>query len=94
MFIQIAPRVKVFVTEEDMDFIRNHGKESFRESDLNQDSKSRAKLLADKAVLVRKKLDSDVQYMLNRKIRFLKDKTNEHKHTIIADSPPRGMEGK
>ncbi len=34
MFIQIAPRVKVFVTEEDMLFIRSHSHDSFRSDQL------------------------------------------------------------
>ena len=94
MFIQIAPKVKVFATDADVQFIRQHATESFRAKQLSPEDADRAKRLADKAVFVRKKLDDDVQYMLNRKIRFLKEKTNEHRHIDIADSPARGMEGK
>jgi|TARA_B100000508_G_C11406530_1_gene251064 hypothetical protein len=32
-----------------------------------------AKQLADKSILVRKKLDTGVQYALNRRIRFVQD---------------------
>ena len=32
-----------------------------------------AKTLADKAIFVRKKLDNDVQYALNKSIRFVRD---------------------
>ena len=32
-----------------------------------------AKILADKSVLVRKKLDNDVQYALNRYVKFVND---------------------
>ena len=72
MFIQIAPRVKVYVTEDDMEFIQAHSKESFRGSALTTEDQDRAKKLADKAIFVRKKLDNDVQYALNRKIRMIR----------------------
>jgi len=71
MFIQIAPRVKVFVTEEDMAFIRAHALESFRSDQLSMEDADRAKRLADKAIFVRKKLDTHMQYALNRKIKFV-----------------------
>jgi hypothetical protein len=74
MFIQIAPRVKVFVSEEDMAFILKHRSESFRGGELPPEQQDRAKRLADKAIFVRKKLDTDVQYAINRKIKFLKQK--------------------
>jgi len=73
MFIQIAPRVKVFVTEEDMLFIRAHSHDSFRSDQLAPEEQDRAKRLADKAIFVRKKLDTGVQYALNRKIRIVRD---------------------
>ena len=72
MFIQIAPRVKVYVTDDDMQFIESHYKESFRGSSLPAEDQDRAKKLADKAIFVRKKLDTDVQYALNRKIRMIR----------------------
>ncbi len=72
MFIQIAPKVKVYVTNEDMQFIESHSKESFRGSSLTTADQDRAKKLADKAIFVRKKLDNDVQYALNRKIRMIR----------------------
>ena len=73
MFIQIAPRVKVFVTESDMQFIWEHKSGSFRGSDLPAEQQDQVKRLADKAIFVRKKLDTDVQYALNRRIRFVQD---------------------
>ena len=73
MFIQIAPRVKVFVTEEDMLFIRSHSHDPFRSDQLAPEEQDRAKRLADKAIFVRKKLDTGVQYALNRKIRIVRD---------------------
>tara|TARA_B100001287_G_scaffold189757_1_gene160283 strand:- start:199 stop:432 length:234 start_codon:yes stop_codon:yes gene_type:complete len=72
MFIQIAPKVRVYVTEKQMDFIQSHSDHTFRNSELLPEQIEIAKLLADKAVFVRKKLDNDVQYALNRRIRFLR----------------------
>ena len=71
MFIQIAPKAKVYFTDTDVEFIKAHYSTSFRSSELNPDEAERAKILADKAVFVRKKLDNDMQYALNRKIRFV-----------------------
>ena len=72
MFIQIAPKVKVYVTNEDMQFIESHYKESFRGSSLAAADQDRAKKLADKAIFVRKKLDNDLQYAINRNIRKIR----------------------
>jgi len=72
MFIQIAPRVKVYVGDDDMQFIQSHLKEPFRGSSLTTEDQNRVKKLADKAIFVRKKLDTDVQYALNRKIRMIR----------------------
>ncbi len=71
MFIQIAPKAKVYVTDADVEFIQAHSTHPFRSSALSQQDADRAKILADKAVFVRKKLDDDTQYALNRKIRFV-----------------------
>ena len=71
MFIQIAPRAKVFVTDSDIKFIEQHWRSPFRGNHLSPEDQDRAKRLADKAVFVRKKLDTDVQYALNRKIRIV-----------------------
>ena len=71
MFIQIAPRAKVYVTDTDVEFIRAHTTESFRSDQLSQEDADRAKRLADKAIFVRKKLDTHMQYALNRKIKFV-----------------------
>ena len=73
MFIQIAPRVKVYVTEDDMQFIHLYWKESFRSSSLTPEDQDRAKRLADKAIFVRKKLDTEIQYALNRRIRIIRN---------------------
>jgi hypothetical protein len=71
MFIQIAPRAKVYVTDIDVEFIRAHATESFRSDQLSPEDADRAKRLADKAIFVRKKLDTHMQYALNRKIKFV-----------------------
>ena len=71
MFIQIAPKARVYVTDEDVNFIKQHSHGSFKSNDLTPEDADRAKVLADKAVFVRKKLDAGMQYALNRKIRFV-----------------------
>ena len=77
MFIQIAPKARVYVTDEDVAFIRQHSTGSFKSSDLTSQEAHRAKRLADKAVFVRKKLDAGMQYALNRKIRFVANDTKK-----------------
>ena len=71
MFIQIAPKAKVYVTDTDVEFIKAHATQSFRSDQLSPEDADRAKKLADKAIFVRKKLDTDMQYALNRRIRFV-----------------------
>ena len=71
MFIQIAPRAKVYVTDSDVEFIKAHTLKPFRSDQLSPEDADRAKKLADKAVFVRKKLDTHTQYALNRKIKFV-----------------------
>ena len=61
----------MYVTNEDVEFIKSHALESFRSDNLSQEDADRAKKLADKAVFVRKKLDTHMQYALNRKIKFV-----------------------
>ena len=73
MFIQIAPKVKVFVSLEQVNFIQRHSQASFKASQLSDSDAHMSKVLADKAVFVRKKLDNDVQYALNKRIRFARD---------------------
>jgi len=65
--------VKVYVTNSDIEFIDKHSLESFKASELTPEDKDRVKVLADKAIFVRKKLDTDVQYALNRKIRIFRN---------------------
>ena len=88
MFIQIAPRVKVYVTDSDLEFVERHWRHSFKASQLSPEQRDQAKRLADKAVFVRKKLDSDTQYALNRRIRIV----NGNKLFIKTNSATSGLE--
>ena len=72
MFVQIAPHVRVFLTNTQVDFVNKYkDKESFRSTDLLPEEVEIAKILGDKSIFVRKKLDIGVQYALNRRIRFV-----------------------
>jgi hypothetical protein len=74
MFVQIAPHVRVFLTNTQIDFVNKYkNKESFRSTDLQPEEVELARILGDKSIFVRKKLDIGVQYALNRRIRFVKD---------------------
>jgi hypothetical protein len=68
MFIKIAPRVNIYITNADVEFIKKHLTETFKSSDLNDSEQTMVKRLADKAIFVRKNLDNDTQYMLNKHI--------------------------
>ena len=72
MFVQIAPYVRVFLTNTQIDFVNKYkDKESFRSTDLQPEEVEIARILGDKSIFVRKKLDIGVQYALNRRIRFV-----------------------
>ena len=71
MFIQIAPKVKVYVTDSQLRFIKKYSKATFKNTDLLPEEMELAKTLADKAIFVRKKLDIGVQYALNKRIRIV-----------------------
>ena len=74
MFVQIAPHVKVFLTKEQLAFVEKYQyKESFTDRSLSPEESHLARVLGDKAIFVRKKLDNGVQYALNRKIRIIRD---------------------
>ena len=74
MFVQIAPHVRVFLTNTQIEFVNKYkNKESFRSTDLQPEEVEIARILGDKSIFVRKKLDIGVQYALNRRIRFVKD---------------------
>jgi hypothetical protein len=71
MYIQIAPKCKVWISEEQYKFVKQHSKASFYNTDLPPNEVDMAKVLADKSIFVRKKIDNGVQYALNRRIRFV-----------------------
>ena len=72
MFVQIAPHVRVFLTNTQINFINKYkDKESLRSTDLQPEEVEIARILGDKSIFVRKKLDIGVQYALNRRIRFV-----------------------
>ena len=72
MYIKIAPGVQVYITNEQITFINKYkDKESFRSIDLLPQEIEVAKILGDKSIFVRKKLDIGVQYALNRRIKFV-----------------------
>ena len=72
MYIKITPGFNVWITNEQLNFInkyKNHG--SFRNSELDITEIEVAKVLASKSIFVRKKLDNDIQYAVNRYIKFV-----------------------
>ena len=72
MFIQIAPKVKVYVTDEQLAFINKYKDfDHFKDSDLSPEELPMIKVLSAKCVFVRKKLDIGMQYALNRRIKFV-----------------------
>ena len=72
MFVQIAPHVRVFLTQIQVEFVNKYkNKESFRSTDLQPEEVELARILGDKSIFVRKKLDIGVQYALNRRIKFV-----------------------
>ena len=74
MYIKIAPGCQVWITNQQLNFINKYkDKESFRSTDLLPEEIEVAKILGDKSIFVRKKLDIGVQYALNRRIRFVKN---------------------
>ena len=77
MFVQIAPHVKVFLTGTDSICRKYQLVESFTDKNLVPEDAHTARVLGDKAIFVRKKLDGGMQYALNRRIRFVKDGTKK-----------------
>lgn len=72
MFAYISRYVRVYLDEKQYQFLDNHREQlSFLQSSLTSEELPIAKILADKCVLVRKKLDNDTQYALNKSIRFI-----------------------
>ena len=72
MYIKIAQGVHVWITNEQLKFINKYKNyPSFRKSNLEITELEIAKILADKSIFVRKKLDNDVQYAVNRRVKFV-----------------------
>lgn len=72
MFAYISRYVRVYIDEKQYQFLDSHREQtSFLQSSLSPEELPIAKILADKCVLVRKKLDNDTQYALNNSIRFI-----------------------
>lgn len=72
MLIQIAPKVRVYVTDEQLAFINRYKDvESFKDIDLNPEELHLIKVLSAKCIFVRKKLDIGMQYALNKRIKFV-----------------------
>ena len=74
MFVKIAPHVNVLLTAEQLEFVEKYkDKPSFTDRNLDPEQAHMARVLGDKAIFVRKKLDNGMQYALNRRIRFVKN---------------------
>ncbi len=72
MFVKIAPHVKVFLTKEQLLFVEKYQSlQSFTDKSLSPTDAKTAKVLGDKAIFVRKKIEGGMQYALNRRIRFV-----------------------
>ena len=74
MFVQIAPHVRVFLTKEQVAFVEKYQHiESFTDRSLSPEESHLARVLGDKAIFVRKKMDDGMQYALHRRIRIVKN---------------------
>jgi len=73
MYAHISRHARVYLTERQQAFISHwRQRDSFLQSELPVEDAITAKTLSDKGILVRKKLDADTQYALNKHIRFEK----------------------
>jgi len=71
MFINISAKVRVWIAGDQLKFLKKYSsKPSFRQSELSVEEVQVAKILADKSILVRKKLTTDTQFAVNRTIRI------------------------
>ena len=71
MYAKLSRYVRVFVTERQMEFLYKY-EERFPvlQTQFDVEDVETAQTLAAKGILVRKKLDNDTQYNLNKSIRF------------------------
>jgi hypothetical protein len=78
MFVQIAPHVRVFLTKPQVDFVERYQLvDHFTDKSLSPEDAKTAKVLGDKAIFVRKKIDGGMQYALNRRIRFVNNESRK-----------------
>ena len=69
MFIKISRQARVFITKDQKDFLQRMSElPYFFQSQLDPTDQHIAELLADKSIFVRKKLDNNVQYALNKQV--------------------------
>ena len=71
MYAKLSRYVRVFVTERQMEFLYKY-EERFPvlQTQFDVEDVETAQTLAAKGILVRKKLDTNTQYNLNKSIRF------------------------
>ena len=71
MFINLSPKARIYISKEQLKFLHEYSKNDFfLQSKLSVEEVKIAKVLADKGMLVRKKLTSDTQFAVNRRIRI------------------------
>ena len=71
MFINLSPKARIYISKEQLKFLQKYSKvEHFLQSKLSVEEVQIAKVLADKSMLVRKKLTADTQFAVNRRIRI------------------------
>jgi len=71
MYARLSRHVRVFVTESQMQFLRKYGERfPILQTGFDVEDLPIAQTLSAKGILVRKKLDDNTQYNLNKSIRF------------------------
>ena len=86
MFIKLSRQVRVFVPKKELEFLYQIAPQPyFFASKLAPEQMPMAKILADKSILVRKKLDNDVQYALNKEVVRINRELKEASRTRKTD---------
>ena len=71
MYARLSRYVRVYVTESQMEFLRKYEKRfPMLQTQFDVQDIGTAQTMAAKGILVRKKLDDNTQYNLNKSIRF------------------------
>jgi hypothetical protein len=71
MYARLSRYVRVYVTERQVEFVHKYQKRCpMLQTQFDVEDIATAQILASKGVLVRKKLDTDTQFNLNKSIRF------------------------